>query len=35
VCLLVVMAAPAAAVASFELFGHRHLAEVVEQVRPC
>jgi low temperature requirement protein LtrA len=33
VCLLVVMAAPAAVVASFELFGHRHLAEVVEQVR--
>jgi low temperature requirement protein LtrA len=29
VCLLVVMAAPAAIVASFELFGHRHLAEVM------
>jgi hypothetical protein len=27
------MAAPAAVVASFELFGHRHLAEVMEQVR--
>ncbi|MGA8544085.1 MAG: low temperature requirement protein A [Mycobacterium sp.] len=35
VCLLVVMAAPAALVASFELFGHRHLAKVVEQVRRC
>ena len=33
VCLLVVMAAPAAVVASFELFGHRKLAEVVRQVR--
>ena len=33
VCLLVVMAAPAAVVASFELFGHRHLSEVLEQVR--
>ena len=29
VCLLVVMAAPAAIVASFELFGHRHLAHVM------
>jgi hypothetical protein len=29
VCLLVVMAAPAAIVASFELFGHRHLAGVM------
>jgi low temperature requirement protein LtrA len=29
VCLLVVTAAPAAVVVSFELFGHRHLAEVV------
>jgi hypothetical protein len=29
VCLLVVMAAPAAIVASFELFGHRHLADVM------
>lgn len=28
-CLLVVMAAPAAIVASFELFGHRHLADVM------
>ena len=33
VCLLVVMAAPAAVVASFELFGHRHLAGVMDQVR--
>jgi Bacterial low temperature requirement A protein (LtrA) len=33
VCLLVVMAAPAAVVASVELFGHRHLGEVMEQVR--
>jgi low temperature requirement protein LtrA len=31
VCLLVVMAAPAAIVASFELFGHRHLADVLKQ----
>jgi low temperature requirement protein LtrA len=31
VCLLVVMAAPAAIVASFELFGHRHLADVMTQ----
>ncbi len=31
VCLLVVMAAPAAVVASFELFGHQHLADVLEQ----
>ena len=30
-CLLVVMAAPAAIVASFELFGHRHLADVLKQ----
>jgi hypothetical protein len=29
VCLLVVIAAPAAIVASFELFGHRHLADVM------
>jgi low temperature requirement protein LtrA len=29
VCLLVVTAAPAALVASFELFGHRNLAEVM------
>jgi low temperature requirement protein LtrA len=29
VCLLVVTAAPAAVVVSFELFGHRHLAEVM------
>ena len=29
VCLLVVMAAPAAVVASFEVFGHRHLADVL------
>jgi low temperature requirement protein LtrA len=29
ICLLVVMAGPAALVASFELFGHRHLARVV------
>jgi len=29
VCLLVVMAAPAAIVASFELFGHRQLADVM------
>jgi low temperature requirement protein LtrA len=29
VCLLVVMAAPAAIVASFEVFGHRHLAAVL------
>jgi low temperature requirement protein LtrA len=29
VCLLIVMAAPAAIVASFELFGHRHLADVM------
>jgi N-acetyl-gamma-glutamylphosphate reductase len=33
VCLLVVMAAPAALVASFELFGHRHLAEVMDRIR--
>ncbi|HEY9303718.1 MAG TPA: low temperature requirement protein A, partial [Mycobacterium sp.] len=32
VCLLVVMAAPAALVASFELFGHRHLAEVMDRI---
>jgi low temperature requirement protein LtrA len=31
VCLLVVMAAPAAIAASFELFGHRHLADVLKQ----
>ena len=31
VCLLVVMAAPAAIVASFELFGHRRLADVLKQ----
>ena len=31
VCLLVVMAAPAAIVASFELFGHRHLVDVLTQ----
>jgi low temperature requirement protein LtrA len=29
VCLLVVMAAPAVIVAGFEVFGHRHLAEVI------
>ena len=34
VCLLVVMAAPAAIVASFELFGHRHLADVLKQALP-
>jgi hypothetical protein len=28
-CLLVVTAAPATIVVSFELFGHRHLAEVM------
>jgi low temperature requirement protein LtrA len=33
VCLLVVMAAPAALVISFELFGHRHLAAVMERTR--
>jgi low temperature requirement protein LtrA len=32
VCLLVVMAAPAALVARFELFGHRHLAEVIDRI---
>jgi hypothetical protein len=33
VCLLVVMAAPAAVVASFEVFGHRHLADVLGKAR--
>jgi low temperature requirement protein LtrA len=33
VCLLVVMAAPAAIVASFEVFGHRHLVDVLEEAR--
>jgi hypothetical protein len=33
VCLLVVIAAPAAIVASFELFGHRHLADRDGQTR--
>jgi low temperature requirement protein LtrA len=32
VCLLVVMAAPAAAVASFELLGHRHIADALVRI---